>query len=39
MKKKALVLLESLKSVINGIQAELGSYINNLRKENRILAE
>lgn len=30
--KKALVLLESLKSMINGIQAELGSYINNLRK-------
>lgn len=30
--KKALVLLESLKAMINGIQAELGSYINNLRK-------
>ena len=30
--KKALILLESLKLMINGIQVELGSYINNLRK-------
>lgn len=30
--KKALALLEALKAMINGIQAELGSYINNLRK-------
>lgn len=30
--KKALVLLESLKSMINGIQTELGSYIKNLGK-------
>lgn len=30
--KKALVLLETLKIMINGIQAELGSYINNLKK-------
>lgn len=30
--KKALVLLETLKTMINGIQAELGSYINNLKK-------
>ena len=30
--KKTLILLESLKSMINGIQAELGSYINNLGK-------
>lgn len=30
--KKALALLESLKSMINGIQTELGSYIKNLGK-------
>lgn len=30
--QKALVLLESLKSMINSIQTELGSYINNLKK-------
>lgn len=30
--KKALILLESLKNMVNGIQTELGSYINNLGK-------
>ena len=30
--KKALVFLEMMKKMINGIQAELGSYINNLNK-------
>lgn len=30
--KKALVFLELMKNMINGIQSELGSYINNLMK-------
>lgn len=30
--KKALVFIEMMKRMINGIQAELGSYINNLNK-------
>ena len=30
--KKALLFLEIMKKMINGIQAELGSYINNLKK-------
>lgn len=30
--KKALLLLERLKDMVNGIQTELGSYINNLKK-------
>ena len=30
--RKALIFLEMMKQMINGIQAELGSYINNLNK-------